>query len=189
MHLLYIILLANVCVCVEITHDEIWDYIRQAVDLHGKLNPKIIEQDIQRWHDDAMDKPKVWQYIIPRILLWDPLNQYPKLLKSKIICQLHNSLFIPGNWRVKKTIQPRWIYDKSGPILLIMRSYICKCGNNSSHMVLSGEKIITDQLPECIDIPFRLSHRAGFSTDLQEEIVQRFVKLLLFFNWFLCFKD
>lgn len=70
-------------------------------------------------------------------------------------------------------MQPRWIYDKYGPIVLVMRNYICKT-KEASHNFLSGEYFITDQLPPSIEIPFRLTHRAGFTTNLQWNVTQRY---------------
>lgn len=70
-------------------------------------------------------------------------------------------------------MQPRWIYDKYGPIVLVMRNYICKT-KEASHNFLSGEYFITDQLPPSIEIPFCLTHRARFTTNLQWNVTQRY---------------
>lgn len=70
-------------------------------------------------------------------------------------------------------MQPRWIYDKYGPIVLVMRDDICKT-KEASHYFLSGECFIIDQLPPSIEIQFRLTHRARFTTNVQWNVTQRY---------------
>lgn len=95
--------------------------------------------------------------------------------QNKLICKDHGTVMRAGHRRSKKTMQPRWIYDEQGATLLVQRTYNCKTTNNLSYCFLSGELSVAEQLPACIELPFRLSHRATFTVTLETDIVQRYV--------------
>lgn len=128
-----------------------------------------------RWQN-GMLQPRVCtgNYFLPRVLLWDPLNQFPLLQQNPPVCTEQDNILVSGQWRYKNTMQPRWIYDKNGPIILVLRNYIFKSKEASHHNFLSGECFITDQLSPRIEVPFRLTHRAGFTTNLQCNVTQRY---------------
>lgn len=156
----------------ELFPENVWIYIEMLVKNKGLMNPHVIEPVYDRWQN-GMLQPQVCNYLLPRVLLWDPLNQFPLLQRTPPVCTEHDNILVSGQWRCRKAMQPRWIYDKNGPIVLVMRNYICK-SKEASHNFLSGECFLTDQLPPSIEIPFRLTHRAGFTTNLQWNVTQRY---------------
>lgn len=175
--LLYFLLLLLPSYGIEHFEQEIWNYISDVIDLKGSFAPHIVEPLSYQtvWQPNQLNEPKLVTYLYPRILLWDPMNQYPVLLKDHFICREHGTILTASHWRSKKTMQPRWIYDEQGAVLLVQRMYQCRKNNTPNHGFLSGELTVTEQLPACIELPFKLSHRAAFTISLETDIVERYI--------------
>ena len=178
--ILILIVFVSPNVAIENFDDEIWSYINEMIKTQGQSYPHIIEPTTNKW-PSTQNEPKLLCYFRPRILLWDPLNQYPLLVKDHLECKEHSTNLVSSHWRSKKSWPPRWIYDGQGAVLLVMRTYTCKSGTEQSHFLLSGESCITEQLPSCIEIPFLLSHRAGFTLSLEADIVERYACTMYIF--------
>jgi hypothetical protein len=160
------------CLAIEDVWTDIWQCIDRTVNERGADNPVFINYQAQRWKSRG-DIIQVWQYLVPRLLLWDPLDQYQLIVRDSIRCPEHGVTLTTGSLRSTNNLPPRWLYDIDGATLLIMRNYECR-GRAATHSFLSEEAIITDQLPSCIPLPFRLSHRAGYTVRLQDLVIRRY---------------
>lgn len=79
----------------ELFPENVWIYIEMLVENKGLMNPHVIEPVYDRWQN-GMLQPRVCNYLLPRVLLWDPLNQYPLLQRNPPVCTEHDNILVSG---------------------------------------------------------------------------------------------
>ena len=114
-------------------------------------------------------------YILPYVLLWDPLYQFHLHFKSGISCvnsHCSNSLSIKY-WKYGQTnaLQPRLVHGLSYTVLLVSVVYGCSNG----HEVPSTDPRILTLISE-EHMPFILLHRTGLTKNLLQTILQLFIQ-------------
>ena len=69
------------------------------------------------------------------------------------------------------------MYEVNESMLLVGREYHCKRPGKIAHKWMSTEDDVTRQLPEGINVAFRLSHCAARTMALENFVVERLVML------------
>ena len=105
-------------------------------------------------------------YLMPPIILWSPLEQFPKI---KVVCPKCTMLNVPNiplharGWRNGMgglRSDPRKIYGVYGITLLVCRVYAC----SKNHEVVGYHPGILKEIPTCF-VPFKLWHITGFTLE------------------------
>lgn len=78
-------------------------------------------------------------YFLPRLMLWDPLNEIHKQSRWPILCPEHYHPLTPSDCWMDGSLNsqnPRVLWDTTGPLFLVAREYICD-GNdcNPGHRI------------------------------------------------------
>ena len=87
------------------------------------------------------------------------------------LCADARTLLVPNAWTLDQggaQHQPRVWHGVSSPVLLIRRIYKCPCG----HLVPAHSPAVLRQLPSSLVVPFWLSHRSGYTQELETFIHQ-----------------
>lgn len=149
-----------------ITYDE---YI--TAGLQPPYTPSILCPEEMDLNDFAVPS----DYLLPRIIIWDPINQQP-LSHITFYCSIHqDSLlkYVPCMWnngkRKSRNFAPRMLYHVDGLIHLIGTHYYCEKG---SHYVQSTSPEVLSHIPMIYFhlIPFSLGYRSGYTTDMVASI-------------------
>ena len=100
--------------------------------------------------------------VLPRVMLWHPLVQFPLLSKILAICPNANCTgkLAFHVWPIGQSggKQPRLIHDTESTVLLVGAIY--KCTKN--HTVYSTDPRFLQRM-EKVQLPFTLLHRSGFT--------------------------
>lgn len=109
----------------------------------------------------------------PRIMLWDPISQFPKL---KIACPMHGNVLFPTNkWHDCKKRKPRKLFDMNGTVHLVGRIYQCDSIIQSHKIVSTDEGILSSAKQQHATVPFKLQQRSGFTSTLVDYIIHRYI--------------
>lgn len=129
--------------------------------------PAIIEPG-QQLNPDFRSPPNVSDYVLPRIIIWDPLKQQQHCFKTGFTCPHYehghqNTILTPCKWKdgTSERDLPRQIYCVNGPVLLASRVYRCTQG----HEIAGHDPRLLENIPSG-DIKFHLGHKLGFTPDL-----------------------
>ena len=105
-------------------------------------------------------------FLVPDILLWDPLLHFPELV---LLCPSYGEKNTQGTlnpirWKDcrKDYDQPRLLYGLRNDVLLIGRVYLCR----NKHQIRSHDRGILCQLRADFHPPFLLFHKIGITRDL-----------------------
>lgn len=124
---------------------------------------------------DDPGPPRPEKFLVPAVILWDPLKQVPGM--SEISCphEIHenetcvlrahtSSKSNYGRWKAARGTQdvPRILYCCEGSTLLVSRMYTCKKG----HKIISHDPRVIENIPSTFEVPFFLLHRTGFTREL-----------------------
>jgi hypothetical protein len=107
-------------------------------------------------------------FLIPPVVLWSPLESYRSL---HITCHKCDSHLTPKQWVFSGSPYStaiRTIHGISSPTLVISRIYKCQGG----HLTPGHHPSILNEIPSEDMIPFKLSHRSGFTNELALFIYQ-----------------
>ena len=116
--------------------------------------------------------PQVRHYLIPKIILWDPLAQVTDLngqLKCRRAeCKSGSSYLRPVHWKDGRTQRECWrfLYGVDGPVFLISRVYRCI----RQHEIIAHDVSLTESLPQTT-VPFVLSLITGVTYELINAVV------------------
>lgn len=137
---------------------------------HG---PDIISPPLPTASVTASTIPKPGQYLLPPVIVWDPLLQFPNVFNGQILCnkECHSNCcapLIPKRWKNGQSEKdaPRHLYGKECFVLLVSRVYICGDG----HEILAHDPWIVDKIP-LESVPFYLSHKSGVTRKLVSLII------------------
>lgn len=124
---------------------------------------------------ERLGPPKPAEFLVPAVILWDPLNQVPNLtelacpheIHDNEVCVLRAHTSNKGNygrWKASRGTQdiPRALYCCDGCTLLVSRLYTCKKG----HKIISHDPRLMENIPSSYQVPFYLLHRTGFTHEL-----------------------
>ena len=106
-------------------------------------------------------------FLVPDILLWDPLLHFPELVLLCPSCDEKNTTqetLKPIRWKdgSKDYDQPRLLYGLRNDVLLVGRVYLCR----NKHQILSHDQGILCQLRADFQPPFLLFHKIGVTREL-----------------------
>lgn len=117
-------------------------------------------------------QPKSTEYLLPPVIIWDPLLQFPHIFAHQFYCDKdsHSTRCVPltpKRWKngLSEKDSPRKIYGKDSTVLLVSRVYVCCEG----HEIIAHDPSIVDKLPP-ENVPFYLSHKSGVTRDLANTI-------------------
>lgn len=109
-------------------------------------------------------------FLLPKIFLWSPQEQYPAVCMLK--CPMHKDVSLkPWKWTnclgESNSRRPRLIHDLFGNVLLIQRIYLCS-QNRKTHKIYGSSPDLLKMLPESIRelFPIQLFQRSGCSKRL-----------------------
>ena len=119
--------------------------------------------------------PKPNKFLVPSVILWDPLSQVPNMTELSCPHEIHDNEVCVlrahtssksnyGRWKAARGTQdvPRVLYCCDGSTLLVSRMYTCKKG----HKIISHDPRVIEHIPSSYQVPFFLLHRTGFTREL-----------------------
>lgn len=108
-------------------------------------------------------------HFLPWVLLWDPFTQFASLVQGGMQCPVCKAKITNKHWRVghSQGTQPRLLYSFDKTMLLVGVMYTCE----NQHKLLSYDPRITQLLQSKDSLPFVLGHRAGFTRDFFNNLV------------------
>ena len=105
-------------------------------------------------------------FLVPDILLWDPLLLFPALVLLCPSCDEKNTqeTLSPIRWKDggRDYDQPRLLCGLRNDVLLVGRVYLCR----NKHQILSHDQGILCQLRADFQPPFLLFHKIGVTREL-----------------------
>ena len=105
-------------------------------------------------------------FLVPDILLWDPLSFFPELILLCPSCQEKNieEYLHPIRWKDggNDYDQPRLLFGLRNDVLLVGRVYFCR----NKHQILSHDEGILSQVKPDFQPPFVLFHKSGVTREL-----------------------
>lgn len=105
-------------------------------------------------------------FLVPDILLWDPLSYFPELVLLCPSCQEKNieEHLHPICWKdcSNDYDQPRLLFGLRNDVLLVGRVYFCR----NKHQILSHDQGILSQVKADFQPPFVLFHKSGVTREL-----------------------
>ena len=105
-------------------------------------------------------------FLVPDVMLWDPLSYFPELFLFCPSCdeQGKREYLHPIRWKDGSTVydQPRLLYGLRSDVLLAGRVYLCK----NKHQILSHDPCILSQVRDEFQPPFVLFYRVGVTREL-----------------------
>ena len=134
----------------------------------GKVDGPAIIEPGQQLNPDFRSPPDVGDYVLPRVIIWDPLQQQQHCFDTGFTCPHYehghlNSILTPCKWKdgMSERDLPRQIYCVNGPVLLVSRVYRCTEG----HEIAGHDPRILESIPSG-DLKFYLGHKLGFTPEL-----------------------
>ena len=118
---------------------------------------------------DGSTCPKVEDYLIPDILIWDLKYENPSLEGQSCFHETCASkLRLPP---MKGAYFTRWLYDSEKPLLLV--TSVAQCKAPERHRFLGYDPRLLKQFPNEEDVPFMLFHRSGFTRRMFNSIMSQ----------------
>lgn len=156
-------------------NQELLSYVQQNVKkyedrlLQGeKMDGSAITEPGQHLNPDFCSPPNVGDYVHPRVIIWDPLQQQQHCFKNGFTCPHYehghvSSILTPFKWKDGKSERdlPRQMYCVNGPVLLVSRMYRCAQG----HEIAGHDPRVLENIPSN-NIKFHLGHKLGFTAEL-----------------------
>ena len=134
----------------------------------GKVDGPAIIEPGQQLNPDFRSPPDVGDYVLPRVIIWDPLQPQQHCFDTGFTCPHYehghlNSILTPCKWKDGRSERdlPRQIYCVNGPVLLVSRVYRCTEG----HEIAGHDPRILESIPSG-DLKFHLGHKLGFTPEL-----------------------
>ena len=128
--------------------------------------PFIVEPS-RHLNPDLSNAPKVEDYIHPRVIIWDPIQQH-QCFKSGIACPHYDhgqvgSILTPCKWKDGRSERdmPRQMYGVNGPVLLVSHVYRCTRG----HEITGHDPRLLENIPSG-DVTFHLGHKLSLTSEL-----------------------
>lgn len=111
--------------------------------------------------------------LLPPVLFWSPMEAYRcSITCTKCVPNTQVNLE-PHSWTLgtsnSRIHHIRVIHGIDSPTLLVSRIYKCSHG----HLFAAHYDDVLKQLPQNIFVPFRLSHRSGFTHALQDYVFRQ----------------
>ena len=112
--------------------------------------------------------------VLPYLLIWDPLHQFPLHFRNSIPCIQCGSALVVDSWKYGQTnaLQPRVIHCLYHTVLLVSVVYMCENG----HEVPSTDPRILQMLKVEEHVPFILLHKSGFTRDFVHTILLLYIQ-------------
>ena len=110
-------------------------------------------------------------FLLPPFLPWSPQEMYDNPLRCPLCPDNQHVPVTAHAWTLGQSgspYQPRFLHGVNAPTILISRVYKCPYG----HVLPAHSSAFLAQIPSQITIPFHLSHRSGFTHDLEDFIRQ-----------------
>ena len=110
-------------------------------------------------------------FLLPPVLPWSPQEAYNCPLMCPVCTNDQRTPLVADAWGLGQSnvqYNPRFLHGVNSPTLLISRVYKCQNG----HIVPAHSPGVLKQIPLYISVPFRLSHRSGFTRDLEDFLRQ-----------------
>ena len=106
--------------------------------------------------------------LLPRVIIWNPLVQFPSLFGQGLSCFTCGRLLVAGRWNTgcRTSTQPRVLHDLESIVMLIANNYRCSNGHNT----LSYDPRILSLIPSDT-VPFLLSHKSGYTNQLMKIVL------------------
>lgn len=108
-------------------------------------------------------------FILPHVILWDPLNQFPGLFAGGVLCSSCSKQLkeiVRWKWGQSLGLQPRVIHGLETTILIVPAVYSCV----NEHTIVATDPRILKLLNSDL-LPFVLLHRTGFSKQFVSAII------------------
>lgn len=107
-------------------------------------------------------------FLLPPVLFWSPMEAYGYSMTCSKCVPIRQVTLEPHSWTLEtkgsQIHHTRVIHGIDSPTLLVSRIYKCSHG----HLFAAHYEEILRQLPHDIFVPFKLSHRSGFTHTLQD---------------------
>ena len=133
------------------------------------ISPPSIQELFSNTNPSTMDLVPI-SIILPRVILWHPLLQYPHLTSILQLCphekcQLQLEL---QSWTIGQNSakQPRLLHDTDGIILLVSALYRC----SNDHLVYSTDARLMQKISTPY-LPVVLLHRTGFTASFIKHVI------------------
>lgn len=111
-------------------------------------------------------------FLLPPLLPWDPCAAYRCHFSCPLCPPDSQAVLNPDTWTLGQhgahLYSPRFVHGVNSPVLLISRVYKCQ----NSHTFPAHSPSILTLLPPDASIPFRLSHRSGYTSNLESFVQQ-----------------
>ena len=156
------------------TADYLTSLLQKYEEKDGGLPADAILPPVPVPRDDP-GPPKPAKFLVPSVILWDPLSQVPQMAELSCPHEIHDNEVCVlrahtssksnyGRWKAARGTQdvPRVLYCCDGSTLLVSRMYTCKKG----HKIISHDPRIIEHIPPSYQVPFFLLHRTGFTREL-----------------------
>lgn len=156
------------------TADYLTSLLQRYEETEGGLPADAILPPIPVPRNDP-GPPKPAKFLVPAVILWDPLSQVPNMTELPCPHEIHDNEFCVlrahtssktnyGRWKASRGTQdvPRVLYCCDGSTLLVSRMYTCKKG----HKIISHDPRVIENIPSSFQVPFFLLHRTGFTREL-----------------------
>lgn len=156
------------------TADYLSSLLKRYEETDGGLPADAILPPIPVPRDDP-GPPKPAKFLVPAVILWDPLSQVPNMTELSCPHEIHDNEVCVlrahtssktnyGRWKASRGTQdvPRILYCCDGSTLLVSRMYTCKKG----HKIISHDPRVIEHIPPSYQVPFFLLHRTGFTREL-----------------------
>ena len=110
--------------------------------------------------------PKPDDYLLPTVLIWDPVEQFQLFTLQCPICSVpltnHKKKWADGS----TTGKPRILHSFKYTVLLVSRIYTYK-----NHTLLAHDEKILSLLSRLVQVPFVLLHKTGYTQSFVEQLL------------------
>ena len=107
-------------------------------------------------------------FLLPPVIFWSPLEAYGCSANCSVCAPIRQVTLEPYSWTIETAgshiHHTRVIHGLDSPTLLISRIYKCSHG----HLLAAHYEEVLKQLPSNINMPFKISHRSGFTHTLED---------------------
>ena len=142
--------------------------------VRGRVKAVIPVSQDHYGDEDEPPAPKVKDYIVPDIFIWDLHDAYPAITETGRCpiqgCGERLTIYPIGN-----NFMMRILYDFNEPMLLATGWVRCKTKARATHRFLGYDPRILKMLPEPDKVPFVLFHKVGLSRELFSSIMTQVV--------------
>lgn len=151
-----------------------WAALARITDKRQYLKPTLVTELL---FEITGDSTHLQLSVTPPVIVWDPISQYG----LELMCPFHPTVAVkPDLWKNSDTRRPRQLYHTHGIAYLIARQYYCPGlppqndqRTTKHHLSNTDDGFLQQLSAHNIQLPFRLTHRSGVTTELAHYIIQR----------------